>query len=119
MGRSRHAIFPDHLLPGVKTKVGHGEILGAEGLALAAEGAAVDEAIGLMDALDDRRIIVDPPGIGFRISAVFRQIDTVADTFQALAVDAAAGLGDRFLPADSRPGSAGTIRSGRQYPWFA
>ena len=97
MGRWRHALLPDHELPGLKAEIGHGKIMGADRFTLPAQRTGIDKPVGLVDTFDDGRIIIHPPGVGLGIGPELRQIDTVADAFQALTVNTAPGLQDCLL----------------------
>ena len=92
MGRRRHDAAIHHVLSRAQAELGHGEVLGTQFLALSAQGAAVDEVVGQVQAFDDGRIVVHLAGVDAGIALVFLQIDAGLHADQTLALQAAPGL---------------------------
>ena len=92
MGRGRHLAPSNHTLTGLKTKILHGKVFRTDRFAKSAEAAGIDQLIGLAGTDDDGFVIVDFPGVFFRIGPEPLQVDTDLDTFQALALEAASGF---------------------------
>ena len=97
VGSGRHKAPFNHVFPCGEAQFGHGKILRAQLLALAAQGAAVDEGIGRVQAFDDGRIVIDLTRIETRIALVFLQIHAFAHADHTLALQAALRLARGFL----------------------
>ena len=97
VGRGRHKAAFHHVFPCGEAQLGHGKILRAQLLALTAQGAAIDEGIGRVQALDDGRVVIDLTCVEARIALVFLQIYAFAHTDHTLALQAALRLARGFL----------------------
>ena len=114
-GRGHEA--PLHqFLAGGAAEVRHGEIVGAQGLAQSAEGAGVDQPVGLVDAADDGEVVVDLPRVDPGVALVSLEVGALADAVAALAAEAAACLLHGVFPGgkgldvrgrDEKPGFPG------------
>ena len=111
VGGRRHLALSDHAAAGLQAEVLHGEVLGADAFAQAAQAAGVDQLVGLVHPHHDGRVVVDLTGVLARVSAEAFEVGTDLDALQALALQAAAGLGDGLL---SRIAGVGV---GRLYLW--
>ena len=99
MNSQRHFSCVDHILPGHMTDFRHVIAVGAQDTALAAQAAGIDRAVHHMVAHNDRHIIVDLTGENAGEFLIMLQIGTAFNAFIAVALDAAACLGDSTFPA--------------------
>ena len=93
VSRGRHISAFHHLPPGGQTEIGHGKIFGADGFALAAQAAPVDQAVGQVLPLDDSPVVVNLTGENLGIAFVMLHIGAFAHAGHALAAQTAGGFG--------------------------
>ena len=90
-------MLEEHFLPRTEAKISHGKSVRADPFTLSAQGARIDHPVGESRSLDDRKIIVDLPGVFLGIPLVMLQKFAVLYAFHAFAEKTSACFRCRFF----------------------